>query len=139
MNTDPALALLKRHEGFSALPYRDSVGVLTVGYGRNLEAHPFAEVEAGEWLARQYAETFAELARAKPVVGMLDEVRQAALGNMAFNLGLKGLLSFKRMWAAIEAGNWRTAAEHALDSKWATQVGHRALDIAEMLEFGEWP
>lgn len=62
---------------------------------------------------------------------------QAALINMCFNLGLPRLLGFKRMIAALEAKNYTLAAKEALNSKWATQVGDRAKDVAVMLREGK--
>ena len=52
---------------------------------------------------------------------------------MAFNMGQPRLAKFKRMIAAIKAGDWDRAAIEALDSRWAAQVGDRATEIAAML------
>ncbi len=56
-----------------------------------------------------------------------------ALINMNFNLGIKKLLTFHRMIAALEERNYTSAATEALDSLWATQVHQRANDIAVMM------
>ena len=44
--------------------------------------------------------------------------------NMAYNLGVPKLLRFKRMWAAVEQGDFDAAAKHALGliHSWAKQV-----------------
>ena len=55
---------------------------------------------------------------------------------MASNLGKPRLSGFVKMIAAVKAGNWDNAANEALNNKWATQTGHRALEIADMLKFG---
>ena len=59
--------------------------------------------------------------------------RQLALMSMAFNLGAPRLGGFRRMRAAIQSGDWHQAAREALDSRWASQVGTRAGEIADML------
>lgn len=69
----------------------------------------------------------------------LDEVRQDAFVNMAFNLGQHGLYGFRRMRLAIEAEDWEKAAEEALDSRWHKQVKGRAERIAEAIKTGTYP
>jgi lysozyme len=132
------LAQLKRHEGFRPLPYTDSTGHLTIGYGTALH-EPISQEAATYLLLDRLTTLQTELERAKPQTKTLDIVRQSALLNMAYNLGASGLLKFRRMWAAIEARDWPRAADEALDSRWALQVGSRAIDIAGMLHTGQWP
>jgi lysozyme len=133
------LAQLKIHEGFRGQCYQDSVGVSTIGYGRNLRDNPLTEEEATYLLKRDIKRTRKALVRAKPAVAMVSSARRDALVDMAFNLGVRGLLRFSRMWAAIEQGRWSTAAQEALDSHWARQVGTRRSGVlANMIETGEW-
>ena len=68
----------------------------------------------------------------------LNQARQAVLVNMAFNLGLGGLLNFKNTLALIETGHYKEAAKAMLNSRWAKQVGQRANELAEQMETGEW-
>jgi lysozyme len=56
---------------------------------------------------------------------------------MCFNLGLQGLLGFKDMMLAIEAEDYDRAANEMLESKWATQVGERAICLAGIMRHGE--
>jgi lysozyme len=132
------LMQLKRHEGFRPLPYSDSTGHLTIGYGTALHV-PISQEAATYLLLDRLTVYEAEMQRAKPIIHSLDNVRQSALLNMAYNLGIEGLLGFRRMWAAIDARDWPRAADEALDSRWAMQVGSRAIDIAGMLHTGQWP
>ena len=67
----------------------------------------------------------------------LDAVRQAVIANMAFNLGFAGLMGFKNMWAAIGRRDWESASEEMLNSKWARQVGVRAVELSEIMQTGE--
>lgn len=127
---------LERHEGLRLKPYRDIVGKLTVGYGRNLEDVGISRDEADFMLdndidqVEQYLETVDEY-------NELDEVRQTVLANLCFNVGFHGLMKFKRMWAALGRGDYSRAADEMLDSKWARQVGYRAQELAEIMRTGE--
>jgi len=66
-------------------------------------------------------------------------VRQRVLLDMAFNLGISGLLKFKRTLKAIRAKQYEKAAEMMLDSRWATQVGQRAKRLSKMMATGHIP
>lgn len=130
--------LLKRQEGFSRIPYNDSRGILTIGYGLNLQ-EGIDEQEA-DWLLRhRMAKAEAVLRAREPYFTALNEVRQAVLVNMAYNLGWNGFMAFVKMRAAIAAGDFAMAKKHGLDSRWRAQVGDRAVTLMDMLESGEWP
>lgn len=132
---------IKRHEGFRARPYTDSLGHLTVGWGRALDQNPLTE-EEGEFLfQRDYTRAVnAAMAAAGPdTFGSLGIARQAALVSMAFQLGAAGLDEFKNMLSAIKAGDWQLACREALDSRWAEQTQIRAQECAEMLLTNKWP
>jgi len=136
---DKALSLIRKHEGLSVMPYRCPAGKLTIGYGHNLEATPISKAVAEQMLLEDVLRTEAGLGIAlSGVWGSLNDVRKAAIVCMAYNLGLAGLMSFKKMRAALYAHDFRTAAAEALDSKWAQQVGKRAEALARMIEDGEW-
>jgi lysozyme len=80
-----------------------------------------------------------ELFRALPWASALDDVRQRVLLDMAFNLGLPGLLQFKRTLEAIRTGQYQQAATMMLDSLWARQVGQRAERLSRMMATGATP
>jgi len=130
---------LRLHEGERLKPYRCTAGKLTIGVGRNLEDRGITAQESAMLLANDIAREEAELMRALPWVGQLDEVRQRVLLDMAFNLGLAGLLNFKNTLAAIRAGDYQRGATMMLDSKWARQVGQRAERLSRMMATGKDP
>lgn len=130
--------LLKLHEGLKLKPYRDTVGKLTIGYGRNLDDVGITVEEATRMLHHDIAQCIKQLETLAAFSG-LDEVRRAVLIDMTFNLGFAGILGFKKMWKAIEAGNYDRAADEMLDSRWARQVGQRSVRLARMMKTGEWP
>lgn len=129
---------LKRDEGLRLTPYKDSVGKLTVGYGRNLDDVGISTEEATTLLLNDIERTTNDLSRFMPWIVQLDEVRRAVLLNMAFNMGIHSLLQFKNTLAAIQAGDYNQAALGMLHSEWATQVPARAARLAKQMELGEW-
>ena len=133
--TEIAKKLLIEHEGFSEFPYRCSAGKLTIGFGRNLEDKGVSYDEAIELLENDILECVHDLIEIFEEWRWNDfsDRRQAALIDMRLNLGPKGFRSFKKMIAAIRAGDWVLAAREALNSRWATQVGRRAAEDANLL------
>lgn len=129
---------LIRDEGVRLRPYRDSVNKLTIGVGRNLDDVGISLAEAEYLLDNDIARATAAVLARIPCAVALDEIRRAALVNMAFNVGIGGLLGFKKMLAALAAGEWDRAAAEAMDSTWATQVGARATRLARQMQTGEW-
>ena len=128
---------LTRDEGLRLKPYRDTVGKLTIGIGRNLDDVGISQDEAMHLLDNDIARTTAALDKAIPWWRSLNDVRQRVVVNMAFNLGVAGLLGFKNTLAAMQAGRYADAAGGMLASKWATQVGERAKRLAAMMAKGE--
>ena len=61
-----------------------------------------------------------------------DEVK-LIIANMAFNLGLTRLVKFKKMFAALNEGDYKKASEEGLDSRWAKQVYNRAKRLMNRL------
>lgn len=128
---------LVRHEGLRLKPYRCTAGKLTIGIGRNLDDRGISQKEAYAMLERDILDFEQQLLDEIPdVYNGLDEVRQSVLLNMCFNLGLKGLLEFKNTLAFIASGDWERAANGMLASKWAKQVGMRAIELSEMMRKG---
>lgn len=127
---------LKRHEGLELKPYKDTVGKLTIGIGRNLDDVGITAEEAEFLCDNDISRVENQVIRTIPVYSILCDVRQRVLLDMAFNLGIDGLLKFKRFLAFVQMSKWEAAADEMLDSKWATQVGARARTLAQMMKFG---
>ena len=131
-------AQLVRHEGLRLKPYRCTAGKLTIGIGRNLDDRGISRKEAYAMLERDIQDCEQWLIDKIPdIYNNLDEVRQSVLLNMCFNLGIKGLLGFKNTLDFIGAGDWERAANNMLASKWAKQVGMRAIELSEMMRKGQ--
>jgi len=147
------------HEGLRLEVYQDTLGINTIGIGRNLDdrgiskdeldwmdyptiEHVFSDgiTEADAmYLAQNDVQIVEEeLLRAHPCVEDLDAVRQLVLVDMAFNMGVPRLCKFKLMWNAIHEGNFEAAAREMLESRWATQVKGRATKLANAMHNGEF-
>ena len=133
--------MLKRHEGVETHAYTDSVGKVTVGVGRNIDAKGgigLSEEEIDFMLGNDIDRVEDELAANFSWFVDLTAAQYDAMVNLCFNLGLPRLLKFKKALAAMEAGDYATAADEFLDSRWAKQVGQRAIELTDMIETGEY-
>jgi len=130
-------AQLVRHEGLRLKPYRCTAGKLTIGIGRNLDDCGITQSEAYVMLINDIINCEKQLQSKIPdIYNGLDEVRKSVMLNMCFNMGINGLLGFKNTLAFVKAGDWERAANNMLVSKWAKQVGRRAIELSELMRKG---
>ena len=147
------------HEGLRLQVYKDTLGIDTIGIGRNLKDRGITDEEL-EWMDIPSIDTVyehgiteadamylaqndvqiveEELIRAHPCVEELDAVRQLILIDMAFNMGVPRLSKFKKMWAAIHENKFDVAAKEMLDNRWANQVKSRSTKLAHAMHHGEF-
>jgi lysozyme len=131
MISETGLAELRRHEGFEARPYRDSVGVLTVGYGWNLESDPMYREAAEVQLKCKLLELEQRLLSLYDWYPNLSQCRKDVVLNMCYNLGLEGFGKFRQTIYYIARSRFEEAAAEMLRSKWAEQVGNRSRTLSE--------
>ena len=148
MNMNPQvrqalLAMLRHDEGLRLDPYDDATGDVlkaprgnpTIGYGTLLPLRP----EEADYLLQHrldltLAELVPDLATTYSITfGNLPEGAQLALGDAAYQMGVPRLMEFRKMLRAVHAGDWRTAADEALRSRWDTQTPKRAARVADRL------
>jgi len=123
-------------EGLRLKAYKDSVGKVTIGVGRNLDDLGISEKEALFLLNNDITRVHEELLNIVEYSKLCDP-RQRVIAEMVFNLGLKGVMKFQHMWQAIKCNNWDTAANEMLNSLWAKQVGIRAQRLATRMRIGK--
>lgn len=111
------LALVKSYEGLRLTAYKDSVGVLTIGYG-----HTGSDVVPGLVIDNAKAEELLKKDLKTSEKGVLSVVKVplninefAALVSFTFNLGI-GSLTKSTLLKKLNAGDRKGAAEEF--SKW---------------------
>lgn len=137
---DRLLEMIRRHEGFVSHAYQDHLGYWTIGYGRLIDERRGGGIsrdEAEYLLSNDVSQVKEQLSERLPWWDQIDEARQAALVNMAFQLGIDGLLQFRNTLHLLQNERWEWAAKEALNSRWASQTPERAQEIAEILRTGE--
>ena len=133
---------LRAEEGLSHTAYLDTLGVPTIGIG-----HTGPEVHLGlTWTDEQIAEAFdrdlaekvAQVEAALPWYSSLNGPRQCVILQMAYQMGIQGLLKFQNTLAAVKEARWQDAANGMLASRWAQQTPNRASRLARQMLLGEW-
>ena len=140
-NMEKLIATLKRHEGVKTHAYRDSLGILTIGCGRNINnstKHKGIGLTIDEieyMLQNDIERTIKELSREYPWFNDMEEgARRDAIINMHFNLGRSRFAGFKKALIHMENGSHNKAATEFLDSRWAKQVKGRSLEVTDMIK-----
>lgn len=124
-------------EGLRLVPYKDSAGIWTIGYGYNLESHGVLDLYPGAtfkicreqaevWLSEELAVAEQDARYLYSAFDSFPDAIKATLIDLAYNMGRSSLSSFKNMNAAIARQDWRVVAEELKDSKYYRQTGHRA-------------
>lgn len=139
MNRDRLIKQLTIDEGKRNKPYKDTVGKITIGIGRNLDDVGVSDIEARYLLDNDIDRVVRGLDLHLPWWRKLDDVRQEVLVNMAFNMGLASLLGFQNTLAAVRDGRYDDAAEGMRNSLWFQQVGDRARRLIAMMRTGNVP
>ena len=136
MNAEVLKAALVRDEGLKLTVYKDSLGIETIGVGRNLRDRGITKPEALALLDNDILECVSDLTKSFPWFSALDEVRQHVLLNMRFQLGPSRFRTFKKLLDALERKDYGAAADSMRFSKWAEQVPNRAKRLIEEMRSG---
>ena len=137
---DNLVQLTKRFEGLRLKPYKCPAGKLTIGYGRNLTDIGISKNEADIMFysdmlsAEKDAAAWLEKYDMKPED--ISQSRFYVLTDMMFNMGWGSCLKFKTFMSELKKSHYDDAAKAMLESKWATQVGSRAITLAGMMKNG---
>jgi lysozyme len=139
MDKSKLIEELVRDEGEVLHAYNDSLGYLTIGVGHLIDPKKGGSISKSASrfiLSEDIDEKIKQLDTAIPWWRDLSETRQRVLVNMCFNLGIAGLLKFKKFLLALKIGDYKAAKKEMVDSLWARQVGERADRLAEMIITG---
>lgn len=147
MDLDRLQKQLEIEEGVRNLAYKDSKGIWTIGIGHNVETRPISDLAVKVIFEDDVNIVVELLDKYLPWWRGLDVVRQNALINLGFNLGVGPseedkdgkLLTFKNTLKYFESGDYTAAANGLRNSLWFKQVGKRGVRVSKMVETGEWP
>ena len=139
MNYEDVKSRIKKHEGFVAKVYLDSLGKATIGYGHLLtEEDDFVEgvIYDKDILEAIFDKDFDKAKQGmEELVGTLD-IAMAAKGiiiEMVFQLGKTGVSKFKNMFAALNEFDYTRAAEEMLNSHWYRQTPSRCEELSNLM------
>jgi lysozyme len=121
--------------------YKDSLGYWTIGVGHMVDERKGGAIPkqiSDMLLNYDIAEVTTQLTGRVPFFTRLDDVRRGVLVNMAFQLGIAGLLGFSHTLSLIEAGQYGPASKAMLQSLWAKQTPDRAARLSKQMETGVW-
>lgn len=139
-----AEGLIQFEEGRRNVAYRDTRGLWTNGIGHKYTdgldhaGDVWSDEKVDQTFETDYATALRGIARACPWIASLDEVRQAVVVSMAFQMGVDGVLQFQHTLGAMRDQRWNDAACGIRASKWYTQTHARAERAARAIETGEW-
>jgi len=121
--------------------YQDTLGYWTIGIGILIDKKKGGGLrpEESEFIFNNRLRILTEdLDKRIPWICKLDPARRGVLVNMAFQMGINGLLKFHNTLNTVEKGNYRLASEQMLQSLWATQTPARAQRLSNQMATGEW-
>ena len=141
---DELVKMIALHEGLRLQVYQDHLGIDTIGIGRNLEDRGITDGELS-FINKTMEEVY-EIGLTEEEayylcmndIAIVEKELQMVLVDMSFNMGVPRLMKFKNMWAAIETEDYSLACEEMIDSRWANQVGNRAMKLSLAMKNGEW-
>ena len=138
MREEAIKKMIQRHEGYVPRVYMDTVEVPTGGYGHAfLVGSPISHKIAELLFEEDYSRCIKDYEQLRPLIGDLNPVRRAVIIDMLFNMGIHRVKGFKKMLSALRLKDHKEASKQLLDSKYARQVGYRAIKLADMLRTGE--
>ncbi len=132
-NSAELLTHVAHSEGFESRAYQCPAGKLTIGYGTNIEVG-LSKEEGLLLMAHRLNKSRNALQAQVPFFTDLPSEVQFVLTDMAYNLGVAGLLAFRNAFAAAERADWATMAQELMDSRWYRQTGNRSRALVAVIE-----
>ena len=132
---------LRGEEGEVLTEYKDHLGYSTIGVGRLIDKRKgggITKEESAYLLNNDIDKIVEQLDKRISWWETLDEARRGVLVNMAFQMGVDGLLGFKNTLNMIQSGRYSDAAKGMLSSLWAKQTPARAKRMSEQMRTGVW-
>lgn len=129
------------HEGIKKSVYKDSLGLWTIGIGFLVDPSKNAglSVEECMMILRSRIKNLEQQLLQYKWFTIQDVVRQGCLIELAYNMGIQGLLKFEKFLGFMGERKCSAAAKELIASKWYTQVGKaRSNDIIKRVREGTY-
>lgn len=135
---DRTVNLIADDEGFRSKVYTDSKGFPTIGFGFNLTNVEIPISVALDWLGIIISNIEHDLEKYLPFWNNLSDARKYVLINMAYQMGVNGLLNFHNMIKSLSNKNYSQAAIDMKDSLWYREFTNRASRLQKIMISGEF-
>lgn len=135
---DKIIKQISFDEGFIPHLYKCSKGFNTIGYGFNLDAETLPIEVADFWLEFLIEKLDSELPLHISCYKSLNDARKCVLINMAYHMGLYGLLKFNNFLAKLDSEDYDAAAFHMKDSRWYRDFPNRANRLVNIMIKGSF-
>ena len=124
---------IKAHEGYEPMVYQCTEGHDTIGVGFKVDDLFLSEKVCDLILEEKLNDLIPRIERKLSWFRYTQDEVKLVIVNMCYQMGLSGVLKFKRALAAMEIKNWEMAADEMLDSLWARQTPRRANELADLI------
>ena len=124
---------IKAHEGYEPMVYQCTEGHDTIGVGFKVDDLNLSEKVCDLILEEKLNDLIPRIERKLSWFRYAQDEVKLVIVNMSYQMGLSGVLKFKRALAAMEIKNWDLAATEMLDSLWARQTSRRANELADLI------
>ena len=124
---------IKAHEGYEPMVYQCTEGHDTIGVGFKVDDLFLSEKVCDLILEEKLNDLIPRIERKLSWFRYAQDEVKLVIVNMSYQMGLNGVLQFKRALAAMEIKNWEMAADEMLDSHWDRQTSRRANELADII------
>ena len=124
---------IKISEGYRSKVYKCTEGYDTIGYGFAIKDLALDEDICDMILERKVAKLVQRLEKNLPYLPSLPKDAQDVLIEMAYQMGVSGLLKFKKTLMYVESKDYKDASVEMLDSRWAKQTPNRAKKLSDIM------
>ncbi|MBW2624108.1 MAG: glycoside hydrolase family protein [Deltaproteobacteria bacterium] len=139
MNEVAVKGWIKKHEVYRDKVYINSQGVSVCGWGHALLEDSVISPEVGQiFFQLDFSQAKRDLKTIFEIYELpnIGPTRKAVLLHMLFNMGLENVRKFDKMLTSLQEEDFEKAADEMLSSKWADQVGARAVEMIGMMRTG---
>lgn len=134
---------IKGEEACVLAPYRDSLGLWTIGWGHHdstigASTPPWSQEHADSVFDEDFEDAETTARKLCASFDSLNGCRRGVLTAMAFQLGYSTMSKFVPTLQLIDDEDFAGAATHMRNSLWAKQTPPRVRRLAKRMETGEY-